>query len=166
MTTKNTIEAKVITYFSNKNIIVDADEVSAVVNTLIFMKSNASNEDIKMAYEQVKLVEEVATETKEEAMETVTVTTEAEVGIIGRTFQYVVSGIASTWKELIENKRLVIGVGNYYIAIGRTSDCSYGVELVVGDRAFTVSLKNIKEALVKAWEWIKQAWSNTKARDV
>ena len=115
---------------------------------------------VKMEYDKMK-------EAKTENMNTTaTATNEAEVGFIGKMFQMIIAGAASMWRELIDNKRLVLGVGSYYFALGRTIDGSYGLQVVFGSKIMTLSFKSVKDMLIKAWDLIKQTWAKVKARSV
>lgn len=114
---------------------------------------------VKMEYDKMKEVNTTTTTTT-------TVATEADVGFIGRMFQMIIAGAASVWRELIDNKRLVLGVGNYYFALGKTTDGSYGLQVVFGSKIMTLSFKSVKDMLMKAWDLIKQTWANMKARSM
>ena len=166
-------------YFERMNIIINDDKTAGdIMDT--FMIAVRLHGDKELTDKEVReickdAVDAVIVPNKEEekmkdetttTTATATATTEADVGFIGRMFQMIIAGAASVWRELIDNKRLVLGVGSYYFALGRTTDGSYGLQVVFGSKIMTLSFKSVKDMLMKAWDLIKQTWAKVKARSV
>ena len=82
------------------------------------------------------------------------------------TIESCIRNTASYVSNTIETKQITISVKGYGISIGKQSNGSYGIAIIMGDKRKELTCKSFVDALKAFKDFIMKAWSEGKATAV
>lgn len=96
-------------------------------------------------------------------MNTAINTNEAKNSIINA-IEVAIKGTSNYISSTIDTKQVTISINGYGISIGKQSNGSYGISILMGDKRKELTFKSITDALKAFKDFILTAWKEGKSK--